>query len=791
MEKVTIDNVCYELNAKNRTAVIVKGKCEGNIVIPDNITHRDIVYIIKGVGESAFYNTRTKFTKTEDSKMQMIISPISPITSIALPQSITHIEKYAFSNCTHLTSIIIPQGVTFIGEQAFEFCSLKSITLPSSISEIEDYTFQMCSSLTEVLIPNGVTRIGNGAFTGCSALTSITIPDGVTEIGEGAFSGCSSLTSIIIPETVTEIGESAFSGCSSLTSITIPKNVSYIGKNAFRGCTSVTSIIVDKNNPRYDSRDNCNAIISNDTLKIGCQKSIIPQGVTSIEDSAFENCTSLESITIPESIIHIGQNAFYNTGIYNNDSNWDKGILYIDKCLIAVKEIKQCELIDRHLYESYPRKCRIKEGTLVIGEYAFKDCTHFTSITLAKSILTIGDYAFKGCHSIKSITIPNNIEYIGYGAFKDTELYENESYWDNGVLYIDNCLIKAKTSISECLVKENTVIIANGAFASDNSNISPSLVSITIPNSVRKIGSSAFYKCASLISINIPKDIKVVESSTFEGCSSIKSIYIPNGVVRIGDSAFSCCRNLSTINFPDTVTTIEQSAFQGCSSLTAINIPNNVQEISNGVFWGCSSLMSINIPNSIITIGNSAFYRCNKLTSITIPESVTTIKGFAFGECSAITSVKLPHNIIKFEEHIFDTCRSLQTIIVPAGKKEIYCKLGLENLRRFIVEKQDTAESIPNTHQEEYIILLNIAKGYELGIGVMKNLAQAVLCYSQAAEKGCAEAAYHLGELYETGKGLPLNYSLAIDWYTKAANLSHPDALNRKQYCQQQLLNEQ
>ena len=768
MEKVTIDNVCYELNANNRTAVIVKGKCEGNIVIPDNITHRDIVYIIKGVGESAFYNTRTKFTKTEDSKMQMIISPISPITSIALPQSITHIEKYAFSNCTHLTSIIIPQGVTFIGEQAFEFCSLKSIILPSSISEIEDYTFQMCSSLTEVLIPNGVTRIGNGAFTGCS-----------------------SLTSIIIPETVTEIGESAFEDCSSLTSITIPKNVTYIGKNAFRGCISITSIIVDKDNPQYDSRDNCNAIISNDTLKIGCQKSIIPQGVTSIEDSAFENCTSLESITIPESIIHIGQNAFYNTGIYNNDSNWDKGILYIDRCLIAVKEIKQCELIDRHLYESYPRKCRIKEGTLVIGEYAFKDCTHFTSITLAKSILTIGDYAFKGCHSIKSITIPNNIEYIGYGAFKDTELYGNESYWDNGVLYIDNCLIKAKTSISECLVKENTVIIANGAFASDNSNISPSLVSITIPNSVRRIGSSAFYKCASLISIKIPKDIKVVGSSTFEGCSSIKSIYIPNGVVRIGDSAFSCCRNLSTINLPDTVTTIEQSAFQGCSSLTAINIPNNVQEISTSVFWGGSSLMSINIPNSIITIGNSAFYRCNKLTSITIPEGVTTIKGFAFGECSAITSVKLPHNIIKFEEHIFDTCRSLQTIIVPAGKKEIYCKLGLENLRRFIVEKQDTAESIPNTHQEEYIILLNIAKGYELGIGVMKNLAQAVLCYSQAAEKGCAEAAYHLGELYETGKGLPLNYSLAIDWYTKAANLSHPDALNRKQYCLQQILNEQ
>lgn len=789
MEKVTIDNVYYELNAKNRTAVIVKGKCEGNIVIPDNITHRDIVYIIKGVGESAFYNTRTKFTKTEDSKMQMIISPISPITSIALPQSITHIEKYAFSNCTHLTSIIIPQGVTFIGEQAFEFCSLKSITLPSSISEIEDYTFQMCSSLTEVLIPNGVTRIGNGAFTGCS-----------------------SLTSIIIPETVTEIGESAFEDCSSLTSITIPKNVTYIGKNAFRGCISITSIIVDKDNPRYDSRNNCNAIIWKNTLKLGCQNSFIPQGVTSIADGAFEDCTSLESINIPDSVTHIGQKAFYNTGIYNNNSNWSKGFLYIDKCLIAVKEIKQRNLHSNLQFEHYPTQCIVNEGTLVIGDYAFKECEHLVDITLPKSIITIGNHAFDGCITLRIINIPDGIQHIGFCAFNKTELYSDDSNWDKDVLYINQCLIKARPSIVECVIRDNTVLIANGAFTSSWPQDS-SLVSVTIPNSVYSIGSSAFYECKSLTAINIPNSITTIEDDTFAGCYSLNSVTIPNSVTYIGRGAFSRC-GISKLTLPNSITIIQSGAFKMCSLLTSINIPNSVKYIGSSAFFRCKALDSIVLPNSINHLGGHMFQECDALKSVTIPNNITSIKEYAFHNCTSLESVLIPDSVSNIEDYAFCNCSSLstielsknithlgidvlmactsiQTIKIPRGKKETYCKLGLEKYSNFIYEVEDCVEVEYSAQQEEYTILLNIAKGYELGIGVMKNLAQAVLCYSQAAEKGCAEAAYHLGELYETGKGLPLNYSLAIDWYTKAANLSHPDALNRKQYCQQQLLNEQ
>ena len=178
------------------------------------------------------------------------------------------------------------------------------------------------------------------------------------------------------------------------------------------GCSSLISISVSKDNLIYDSRNNCNAIIWKNTLELGCQKSFIPQGITSIAEGAFEGCTSLESINIPDSVTHVGQNAFYNTGIYNNDSNWDKGFLHIDKCLVAVKEITRCTLHDGFLSDHYPTKCQVKEGTMVIGDYAFKDCKHFVYIKLPQSIVSIGNNAFEGCVSLKSINIPNGIKHI-------------------------------------------------------------------------------------------------------------------------------------------------------------------------------------------------------------------------------------------------------------------------------------------------------------------------------------------------------------------------------------------
>ena len=213
----------------------------------------------------------------------------------------------------NIEKVVIKDGVTSIGKNAFSYClSLTSITIPNSVTSIGERAFENCSSLTSLTIPNSVTSIGDCAFYLCRSLTSVTIPNSVTSIGNYAFSECSSLTSVTIPNSVTSIGHEAFENCSSLTSLTIPNSVTSIGNYAFRYCSGLTSITVEKGNTKYDSRDNCNAIIETNTNKLiaGCKNTTIPNSVTSIGGFAFESCSGLTSITIPNSVTSIENGAF-------------------------------------------------------------------------------------------------------------------------------------------------------------------------------------------------------------------------------------------------------------------------------------------------------------------------------------------------------------------------------------------------------------------------------------------------------------------------------------------------
>lgn len=237
-------------------------------------------------------------------------------------------QKDAPWSSTSVKTVVIKEGVTHIGERAFEDCTgLTSITLPESVNSIGDGAFSGCYNQYEMHISSieawcnidfeteECHPLWNSAanlYLNGELLTELSIPNTITTIKDHAFVSFYNLTSITLPENLTSIGEEAFYGCTNLVSVNIPKSVTSIGDRAFSSCSNMNSIIVENDNSVYDSRNNCNAIIEtkSNTLFHGCSTTIIPKGVTSIKEYAFEYCTGLTSIIIPEGVKSIGRHSF-------------------------------------------------------------------------------------------------------------------------------------------------------------------------------------------------------------------------------------------------------------------------------------------------------------------------------------------------------------------------------------------------------------------------------------------------------------------------------------------------
>ena len=434
--------------------------------------------------------------------------------------------------------------------------------------------------------------------------------------------------------------------------------------------------------------------------------------VTSIGDYAFDGCSSLTSITIPDGVTSIGSSAFYECSSLTS--------VTIGNCVTS------------------------------IGDDAFRGCSSLTSITIPNSVTSIGRTAFYNCSSLTSITIPNSVTSIGSWAFYGTAWYNNQP---DGVIYAGKVAYQYKgtmTSNTSIKLAEGTLGIAGSAFQGCSG-----LTSVTIPDGVTSIGDDAFRGCSSLTSITIPNSVTSIGNNAFYKCSSLTSVTIPDGVTSIGYRTFYGCSSLTSVNIGNSVTSIGDLAFYGCSSLTSVHIsdiaawcnikfddydlnplfyakhlymngkeitelviPDGVTNIANYVFYNCSSLTSVTISNSVKSIGSSAFSGCRSLTSITIPEGITQIEESTFYGCSKLKSVTLPKKLYMIKKQAFQGCSNLKSITIPDCVGYIYqeafanCK-GLESVKVLAETPPFAYDNTFSNYDAELNVLLSAIEAYK------------------------------------------------------------------------------
>jgi len=485
---VDIDGIWYELDPDLKTAVVSpmpSGNYSGDIIIPEIVKYNGAEYIVTCIGYRAFFRCSEMTSIVLPNSVTRIVNNAfygcQGITSITIPSNIENIEQNTFNNCTHLTSVSLPDGLKYIGSSAFRNCKeLASIDIPSNTTTIDASAFEFCISLTSITIPKSVSKISLSPFYGCSNISSIKvesdnpyydsrndcnaiietstneliagcmntiIPNSVTSIGSDAFADCINLTSIIIPSSVTSIGHNAFAYCSGLASIIIPSTVNSIELGAFSGCGGLTSVKVESNNPYFDSRNDCNAIIETSSNKLikGCMNTIIPNNVTTIGDDAFACCSNLTSINIPNNV------------------------------------------------------------TIIEG-YAFRYCDQLTSITIPNSVTSIGEGAFFFCSKLASISISESVSSIGLDAFYGCNNL-NSIMVESGNKKYDsrnNC-----NAIIETL--SNKIILG--------------CMNTVIPSTVNTIGYYSFTECSGLSSVTIPASVTTIEEFAFGSCKNLLDVY--------------------------------------------------------------------------------------------------------------------------------------------------------------------------------------------------------------------------------------------------------------------------
>lgn len=426
------------------------------------------------------------------------------ITRVVIEDGVTSVGDSAFRDFTSLQSVSIPDSVTKIGDFAFDYCSaLKSVKLPDGVKEIETAAFRGCSSLTDIFLPDGITSLPSEVFYKCTALSEIKLPNTLLNIERHAFYSCTALKSISLPDTVTVIDYYAFSECNELKIQKLPSELKTVAAYAFPDEAFGETLYIPKNvvnieenalgKFKYAEVDKDNAVFSSENGAILNKSKTtlfaypvlntathysVPKTVKEISPYAFNKAINLKTVTLPEGLTSIGNDAFAGC--------------------------------------SQLQSISLPNTVKTIGSNAFQLCVSLTKATLPSKLDEISDYLFDGCTALKEASIPNGVTVVGQNAFFGCKELILPSLPDS----INE--IKAG-AFGDC-IKLNLPLPKNLKSIGSNAFMRCSFDNLNIPDGVTDLADEAFSYCRSIKTITIPTSIKKMYLGTFNGCIALEKI---------------------------------------------------------------------------------------------------------------------------------------------------------------------------------------------------------------------------------------------------------------------------
>ncbi len=509
---------------------------------------------------------------------------------------------------------------------------------------------------------------------------------------------------------VVMISENAFNGNQNIVEIVVPSTVIYVDEEAFEGCTALEVVTIEGYN-------------------------------TFIMTYAFRNCTALNNIYIKGKNVHIGGFAFYNTAFWNDESNWEEGLLYLDNYLLSADptavdgklEISEGTLgIAGGAFQNcaFLTEVVIPEGTTVIGEGCFGYCVALREVSLASTVSFIDYGAFEGCVNLKSINIPKSTAYIGEDAFSSCFSLESIEIQNSITVLGEKSIGYTYYTVSDLeryveIVQEGLIKSNNGEDTTELENELHSLINICTEY---KEGSSIFtcrfgsYTFENAVVTDIimgVPEINGVNGSTAQTYAEENGLdFIAVSTEESFNIDFAYTFNPAyteiiitgytgskeNVVIPSEIEGIEvvgigMAAFSDENSenfqiIKSVVIPDTVTKIGKAAFMECLNLQNINIPDGVTSIDEACFAHCFSLKSLEIPDTVTKIGTGAFLMCLSLEDISIPDNVESIDDLTFSYCFSLNNIEIPNAVTKIgadafsYC-FSLENL-----ELQDSIESV-------------------------------------------------------------------------------------------------